>query len=133
MKRYWMPSIVCFALLFCYVLSNSNCTTEEAVAQTYSTKYFWSDSIAVTTSSQDSVWYSQNSMWQQATFWFDGTAGYFKAASPDTGSMSSRYWTYLREHEAYTIGPATKLRRLQFKGVGSGTFYISGYKNTAQF
>ena len=132
MKRY-APWIVVFALLFCYVISNSNCTADKAEAQTYATNYVWQDSIAVTTSAQDSIWYSQNSMWQQVTFWFDGTAGYYKAAAPDTGSMSSRYWIYLREHEAITFGPATKLRRLQFKGAGNGTIYMTGYKKTAQY
>ena len=117
------------ALLFLFA---GGMATEKAEAQSYSLNYLWADSIAVTTTAKDSIWYSQNTMWQQITLWFDGTAGYVRIAAPDTASFDSRFWMYLREHEYMTIGPATKLRRLQFKGVGNGTIYMVGYKKTAQ-
>lgn len=96
----------------------------------YGTNYSWTDSIAINTTAKDSHFTVQ---WQQASFWAD-CAFKFRDGSPDTSSWDSRKWAKVVSGQVTNFGPATKLTRLEFKTVtGTGSFFIKGYKRSAQY
>lgn len=102
-------------------------------AQLLGNNYIWTDSIAVSTTIQDSTWAGIYERWEQVTLWFSGCGGMVKIGAPDTTGFSSRDWIELYENRSLTIGPYTRLRRLWFRSdTGSGVMYMIGFKKTQQ-
>jgi len=126
--------ILVSALLFLLI---ALCTTyicrdiEPAEAQIYGTNYLWQDAISITTAAIDSHFVTK---WQDVSFWTKDCGLTFRCGAEDTTSWSSRDWVAVEAGQTITIGPATKLVRLEFKATsGTGTLYFLGYKKSDQY
>lgn len=90
--------------------------------------FVWTDKVAVTTSSQDSLW-TGSDMWYDLAFYSDSVAILYKLGAPDTTSWYDRPWMYLPAGTPVSIGPSTGVRRLEFKAsAGTGNIYFIGRK-----
>ena len=98
----------------------------------YGTNYYWSDSLAISTSSFDSTFVKT---WKQVSFYSNGADMEFKAGTlADTTSWSSHKWVKAAAGQVFSFDVATKLKRLEVRTQsGTGTFYLLGYKSTSQF
>jgi len=101
------------------------------VKNTNAQYYVWVDSLAVTTTAQDSTF---DTRWEEVTIKFEGCDGLIKVGSPDVGSWGSRKFFPVADGETIRFGFRTPLKRLKFKASsGSGTIHFIGYKKSAQY
>lgn len=93
--------------------------------------YIWTDSLGVTTTAIDSIFTIE---WQSVTIWADTCDMQLKLGAPDTTGWSSRKFMTISAGGSIYIGPATKLKRLEYKcKSGAGTLYMTGYKKRRQY
>lgn len=101
-----------------------------ADAQLLSTRYYWSDSLHVTTTTIDCTFTER---WDYVSFWADSCDIYYKAAAPDTNGITTRPRQLLYEGQVKSFGPATPLKRIIiYASSDSGTVWIEGYKRKRQ-
>lgn len=99
-------------------------------AQTLATRYYWSDSIKVTSTQLDCTFTER---WDYVTFWADSCDIKYKAAAPDTNGITLRDAQFLYEGQVKSFGPATPLKRLIIWAVAdSGIIWMEGYKRVRQ-
>ena len=93
-------------------------------------RFFWCDSIAISTASTDTTW---DDAWEQAIILTDSVNVYLKIGAEDVTNWDDRNWFYWPSGVALSIGPRPRLKRLEVKTVtGTGTLYVLGYKKTRQ-
>lgn len=101
-----------------------------AGAQILSTRYYWSDSIKVTTTPVDCTFAEK---WDYISFWADSCDVFYKAAAPDTNGITNRPRQLIYEGQVKSFGPATPLKRLIIWAASdSGVVRIEGYKRVRQ-
>ena len=101
-----------------------------ASAQLLSTRYYWSDSIKVTTVAVDCTFTEK---WDYVTFWPDSCNILYVAGAPDTSGFTQREPQYLYDGQVKSFGPATPLKRLKLWAASdSGTIWMEGYKRVRQ-
>lgn len=106
-------------------------TQSEVTAQQFGTNYFWSDITLTTTTSIDSFFVTR---WENITVYGDTSDFLLRIGAPDTTGWSSRPFIKIKAGTSLSFGPATKLKRLEWKTVsGSDVFTMVGYKRTPQF
>lgn len=103
----------------------------EVKAQRFVTNYLWADSIqGLGTTSVDSIY---DTPWQQVVFKADTGAVFIRIGAPDTANWSSRDFYKIGAGESLSFGPATKVKRAEFKSfAGTVDFYTIGYKTVTQ-
>lgn len=105
--------------------------TDVSASAIYGTNYLWVDSLSLSTSAVDSHFAV---LWQDVSLWADGCDLRIRVGSPDTTSWSSRKWSHVIDGQVVSFGPATKLKRLEYKAAtGTGTLILMGYKKSAQY
>jgi len=100
-------------------------------AQSLGARYFWCDTLNLTTSVTDTTWATE---WEYATIWTDTVDCYVRIGAPDYGDWTSRNYLYLPNGLTLSIGPTPQLKRLAaYLPNGTGVLYIAGYKKTRQY
>lgn len=95
------------------------------------TFYVHSDSSSCIVTSVDTTY---STVWTQLTIWSTDIDILLKIGAPDTTSWSDRKYLRIPVGQSITFGPATKVRRLEYRSQsGSGTIYFIGYKTVSQF
>jgi len=100
-------------------------------AQSLGDRYFWCDTLNLSTSVVDTTW---DDYWELATIYTDSLDCKVKIGAPDYGSWTNRHYTYLPAGLSLTIGPSPRLKRLAaVLNNGTCTLYIIGYKAVRQY
>jgi len=134
MKNKVYPTILLLGIAVCLVvliIGGGFESSKSVRAQVFGVNYLWQDSTTITTVAIDSAYVVQ---WEQITVRTDTVVLWYRAGAPDTTSWSSREWMRLASGATLSYGPATPLRRLEFRaGAGTGVIYKEGYKKVAQY
>ena len=118
-------------ILLTWLIDKQESDQSAAIAQQFATNYLWGDSLITTTVAIDCTFGTE---WQQVVVSSDTIAMWYRAGSPDTTDWDSRDWLKLDEGDSRSYGPATKLRRFEWKAdVGSGVIFFEGYKRVPQY
>jgi len=97
----------------------------------FGTNYYWADTLKARSTAVDSYFTTK---WEDITLEADSVNIWYRAGAPDTSDWSNREWMRLTAFESIRFGPATQLRRLEWKTTGTtGDFFMNGHKRTAQY
>lgn len=114
-----------------WLLDRQRVEDSTAIAQQFATNHIWGDSLHTTTAAIDCTFDTE---WNQVVITTDTIAMWYRAGSPDTTDWDSRDWLKLDEGDSRSYGPATKLKRFEWKAdAGSGVIFFEGYKRVAQY